>query len=83
MKYICLGYIEDKYFTGLSLNEQQTFMDNCFAYDEELRKNGHFAGGEGLQGPQTAATLRLPIAPMWLKSSPPARASVKPTPKSA
>ena len=38
MKYICLGYIEDKYFTGLSLNEQQTFMDNCFAYDEELQK---------------------------------------------
>jgi hypothetical protein len=27
MKYTCLGYIEDKYFTGLSPNEQQTFMD--------------------------------------------------------
>ena len=40
MKYICLGYIEDKYFTGLSPNEQQTFMDNCFAYDEELQKTG-------------------------------------------
>jgi len=49
MKYICLGYIEDKYFTGLSLNEQQTFMDNCFAYDEELQKTGHWAGGEALR----------------------------------
>lgn len=33
-------------------------MDKCFSYDDELRKNGHFAGGEALQGPQTAATLR-------------------------
>ena len=49
MKYICLGYIEDKHFTGLSPNEQQTFMDNCFAYDEELQKTGHWAGGEALR----------------------------------
>jgi hypothetical protein len=27
MKYICLGYTEDKYFKGLSPNEQQTFME--------------------------------------------------------
>lgn len=33
-------------------------IDECFTYDDELRKNGHFAGGEALQGPQTAATLR-------------------------
>jgi hypothetical protein len=42
MKYICLGYIEDKYFYGLSEKEQLDFMDACFAYDEELQKNGHF-----------------------------------------
>ena len=58
MKYICLGYIEDKYFTGLSPNEQQTFMDNCFAYDEELQKTGHRAGGEALQHISTATTIR-------------------------
>ena len=33
-------------------------VDECLAFDEELRKNGHFAGGEGLQPPQSAATLR-------------------------
>ena len=32
-------------------------IDECFAYDDELRKNGHFAGGEALQGPQTGTTL--------------------------
>jgi hypothetical protein len=34
-------------------------LDKCFAYDDELRKKGHFASGEALQPPQTAATLRL------------------------
>jgi hypothetical protein len=33
-------------------------VDECFTYDDVLRKNGHFAGGEALQGPDSAATLR-------------------------
>ena len=28
------------------------------AYDDVLRKNGHFVGGEALQSPRNAATLR-------------------------
>lgn len=32
-------------------------VDECFTCDDELRKNGHFAGGEALQGPESAATL--------------------------
>lgn len=58
MKYICLGYIEPNKFESLSETERNTVIDECFAYDAELKRNGHFAGGEGLQGPQTAATLR-------------------------
>lgn len=41
MKYVCLGYIEDKYFADLTPKQQQEFMDACFAYDEELQKGGH------------------------------------------
>jgi len=33
-------------------------MDSCFAYDDRLRANGHFTGGEALQPPNTAMTLR-------------------------
>jgi hypothetical protein len=32
-------------------------MDSCFAYDDQLRANGHFKGGEALQPPKTAVTL--------------------------
>ena len=58
MKYICLGYIEANKFENLSETDRNAMVDECFTYDDELRKNGHFAGGEALQGPNTATTLR-------------------------
>ena len=58
MKYICLGYIEPNKFETMSESERNAMLDECFTYDDGLRKNGHFAGGEALQGPQTATTLR-------------------------
>ncbi len=42
----------------MSESERNAMVDECFAYDDALRKNGHFVGGEGLQGPNTATTLR-------------------------
>jgi hypothetical protein len=58
MKYICLGYIEESKLAGFEEPDFQAAMDECFEYDDELRRNGHFAGGEALQGPNTATTLR-------------------------
>ena len=58
MRYICLGYIEEGKFEGLSESERNAFLDECFAYDDELRRNGHFAGGEALQGARSAVTVR-------------------------
>jgi hypothetical protein len=58
MKYICLGYFDEKRWEALSEAEQNALMDECFAYDDALRRDGHFAGGEALQTPRNAATLR-------------------------
>jgi hypothetical protein len=58
MKYICLGYFDEKQWEALSETEQNTLMDECFAYDDVLRKDGHFTAGEALQSPRNAATLR-------------------------
>jgi hypothetical protein len=58
MKYICLGYIEPNKFESMSENERSALLDACFTYDDALRKNGHFAGGEALQSANTAKTLR-------------------------
>ena len=58
MKYICLGYIDESLWEGKTDAERTAFMDECFAYDGELKRNGHFIGGEALQGPHNATTLR-------------------------
>jgi hypothetical protein len=58
MKYICLGYIEEKKWEAISDSERNAMLDECFTYDDALRKNGHFAGGEALQSPRNAITLR-------------------------
>ncbi len=59
MKYICLGYMDPKKWEGLSATEINAFVDECVAYDDVLRDNGHFAGGDALQGPESAVTLRF------------------------
>lgn len=58
MKFVCLGYIEPGKFENMSEAERNAMVDECFAYDDVLRKRGHFAGGEGLLPPASAATLR-------------------------
>jgi hypothetical protein len=58
MKYICLGYMEEKKWETMSESERNAMMDECFAYDYVLPKNGHFVGGEALQGAQSATILR-------------------------
>jgi hypothetical protein len=59
MRFLCLGYIEENKWETMSAAAQQAMMDECFDYDDVLRKNGHFAGGEALQGARTAVTLRF------------------------
>ena len=58
MKYICFGYYDPTAFGSLPEATREAMMDNCFAYDEQLRVNGHYQGGEGLQPSNTAMTLR-------------------------
>ena len=57
MKYVCLGYYDKSKFDGLTESERNAMFDTCFAYDDYLRTNGHWAGGEALQPAETALTL--------------------------
>jgi hypothetical protein len=50
--------MEANKFETMSESERNAFLDACFDYDDELRKNGHFAGGEALQPARNATTLR-------------------------
>jgi hypothetical protein len=57
MKYICLGYYDKGKFDGLAEGDRNAMFDRCFDYDDQLRANGHWGGGEALQSSETALTL--------------------------
>jgi hypothetical protein len=58
MKYICFGYYNEKQWAAFAENERNAMVDECFDYDDILRRKGHFAGGEALQSARNATTLR-------------------------
>ncbi|WP_435009403.1 YciI family protein [Tundrisphaera lichenicola] len=58
MKFVCLGYMDESKWDAMSEDERKSMMEECFAYDAELRKGGHILGGEALQGIKNGATLR-------------------------
>ena len=59
MKFVCLGYIEPGKFENMPENDRNAMVDRCFTYDDVLREAGHFTGGEALQPPNSAKTLRF------------------------
>ena len=58
MKFVCLGYFDEAKFAELPQAEALRMMEECFAYDDELRRGGHFIGGEALDSARKAVTLR-------------------------
>src|ERR1051325_1630987 len=58
MKFVCLGYADEKFFASTPKAELEAMMEECLKYDDELRRNGHFVGGEALQSARNANTVR-------------------------
>ncbi len=48
MKYLCLVFLEEKKLEALSKEESEALDRESLAYDELLRKNGHFLGAQAL-----------------------------------
>ena len=59
MKYLCLIYDEEKKLAGMSKSESDAFMGEYFQFTEEIKKKGHYLGGEALQPVSTATTIRV------------------------
>ncbi len=58
MKFVCLGFHDEEKFAQMTPEDAQRMMDVCFAYDDELRRGGHFVGGEALEFTRNAVTVR-------------------------
>lgn len=59
MKYALLIYSDPTDAPDYGSPEQQAEMQKWFAYSEELGKTGQLLGGEGLQGAETATSVRV------------------------
>jgi hypothetical protein len=58
MKFAFLGYLE-RNWDAMSKREQDSMLEDCFSYDNELLKKGHLiSDGAALQPSRTAKTLR-------------------------
>lgn len=59
MRYLCLIYDEEKKLAAMPKSESDAFMGEYFTFTEDIRKSGHYLGGEALQPVQTATTVRV------------------------
>jgi hypothetical protein len=59
MKVALLGYSSEQFWNTMSNSEQDAMLDDCFAYDSKLVKEGFMIGdGVPLQTIRTAKTLK-------------------------
>ena len=59
MKFACLGYADEKLWNAMTNEEREAMIEECFAYDDLLRRGGHWTGvGEALQISRAAKTVR-------------------------
>ena len=58
MRFVCLGYADPAKLEAMPKDELERAIQECFAYDDELRRGGHFADGFALQSATNAITLR-------------------------
>jgi hypothetical protein len=59
VKYVCLGFYDEAKFAEIPPEVAQKMIEECFAYDDVLRRGGHFLGGEALDSARNAVTLRM------------------------
>jgi hypothetical protein len=58
MRYVCLVYGEEASLDALSQSELDALIADSLAYDDVLRKSGHYITSDALQPVRTAATVR-------------------------
>ncbi len=58
MEFLCLGYLDEAEWDNKSKEEQAEIMRICTEYDSELKKKGHFLGGQALVGAAHSKTVR-------------------------
>lgn len=59
MKYLCMVIVDEKKLHGMSKSDRQALDDESLAYDDTLRRSGHFLAAQALESVTAARTVRL------------------------
>lgn len=59
MRYMCLVHFEPSIMTDAPLAERQDLDRRSLAYDEELKRTGHYLASEAIEGPDSAVLVRV------------------------
>jgi hypothetical protein len=70
VKYLCLVYGEEKALDALSKSEMEVLVDESLAYDDVLRKSGHYIESAALQQVKAAKTVRIRDRKMVITDGP-------------
>jgi hypothetical protein len=70
VRYLCLGYVEEKQLNALPERELNAFLEESYSYVEELRAGGHLVAAECLGSVETATTLRVRNGRLSLSDGP-------------
>jgi hypothetical protein len=58
VKYLCMVVVDEKKLDALPESDLQALVDESLAYDETLKKSGHFLTAQALESVNTATTVR-------------------------
>jgi hypothetical protein len=70
MKYLCLGYHDERVWAELPEAERNSLVEASLAYEDELRERGHVVDTAALQSANLAATLRFAHGQMSITDGP-------------
>jgi hypothetical protein len=59
MRYVCLVYLVEREMIAMSKGEADACTEESLAYDDALRKAGHFIMAHALQPVEAATTVRV------------------------
>jgi len=59
MRYLCLIYSEESQWERMPKPDFDAMMGEYIAFTKDIKKSGHYIGGDELQPTQTATTVRV------------------------
>jgi hypothetical protein len=70
MKYLCLIHHDDNVIAAMSQSEMTSLEEEYLAYDDELRKCGHFIVAEALQNGHDSTIVKIRNGKMIVTDGP-------------